>query len=894
MKETLFNNRLLAFFIFFSALIPASKAQVLDWQYKDLFTDIQQSGARPDLHVAVNGDIYVSYWNPSADQLYFARRTKTTGQWVVESVDQSRPGGYASAITVDASGHVHIAYLENSVSIAYLRYATNASGAWVTQNVLPGRSLGPYGFENFYPVYRQPSVDITLNAGGQPVIAFFDGDIRSYSTCTSPPYNMPSNYDLNLNVVVRQAGGAWNTPVALNAPFLKAGCLDGGDRHGEFCRFIPGVGDSLRLITNSYHNHQVVMFSASETNLADWTLRAIDSTQRFFPVSNTGGGHQWYEGFEYIDGLAAGDTAMHLVYGLSELFGNGVITNTGRRTFMYAHLRPDSLGMAGYVPRYVDMNPPLVPTNILSRSRDYRAMYSVAAKDNHIFVFSVNITKGLMTLRASHNRGLTWAQDTLRALTTNSPLKSAVYGDTVFVLSYDQAKNHLIYSSRHLLGGAWQHRPATIQENRGASLSAQIVSGGSTDLLRIAYNETFADRLYYSEGTFGGAWATEAVDVSGRNVRHISQATANNGDPCIAYTMSKPEQLRFARKNGGNWTFSTVDNAAQPRDVVMEIHNDSVHICYYDLAIGGLRYARGAVGGGAWVRQVIDTSSQIVGNRPDLEIGPGGELHVSYADAINGKLKYAHRTATGLWTLSDVTETLVYNPAQSSIRLDANGLPRIAFRDAKGNAVVFAERDINGLWTATEVISHATNLMAVPLKLVLDASDRPWIVYNYSSILDELRLLRRDAQSNWNMVSVNNNAAEVANVFDFLLADRDFYIVGKKNAFQNNGIGVLYAANGVATDLTPRLDKATLAMTLFPNPAQDQVTVAFTLPAQAAVRIELYDLMGRRVAIAGENPALPAGEHRQEIETHALPAGLYFCNLTVGREVFTQKVIISH
>ena len=49
MKETLFNNRLLAFFIFFSALIPASKAQVLDWQYKDLFTDVQQSGARPSM-----------------------------------------------------------------------------------------------------------------------------------------------------------------------------------------------------------------------------------------------------------------------------------------------------------------------------------------------------------------------------------------------------------------------------------------------------------------------------------------------------------------------------------------------------------------------------------------------------------------------------------------------------------------------------------------------------------------------------------------------------------------------------------------------------------------------------------------------------------------------------
>ncbi len=893
MKKTLFRNRLLALFIFFFFFTPFSRAQLLNWQYDDVFTDTQQAGARPDMHVAANGDIYLSYWNPEVDQLFFAKRTQSTGLWTVQPVDEAKPGGYASALSVDANGHVHIAYLENSVSTAYLRYATNASGAWVAEDVLPERSLGPYGAENYFPVYRQPSLDITLDAEGKPVIAFFDGDIFNFSACTAPPYNVYSNYDLNLNVIGQQTGGAWDTAVVLNVPFLKAGCLADGDRHGEFCHFVPGVGDSLRLITTSFHNHQVVMFSASETNLSDWTLRALDSTQRFFPVSNTGIGHQWYESFEYIDGLAAGDTAMHLVYGLSELFGNGTVTDTRRRTFMYAHIRPDSLGISGYTPRYVDMKPPSNPSSPLTRDRDYLTKLSVAAQDDHIFAFYFNATKGLLLMQESHDRGLTWAKDTLRTLSTNSQLKSAVHGDTVFVISYNQAKNHLWYSSRHISGGVWQHRPATIQENRGASLSARIAPGSGTDQIRIAYNETFTEQLYYSEGTFGGTWTTETVDVAGRNVRHISQATADNGDPCIAYTLSAPDQLRFARKNGGNWTSGTVDNAALPRDVVMEIYNDSVHICYFDLSIGGLRYARGAVGGSNWVTQIIDTSSLIVGNLPDLEIGPGGELHVSYRDAINSKLKYATRSADGIWAIADVTEAQIYNPAQSSIRLNTDGLPRIAFRDATGNAVVFAERDANDLWTATEVISDATNLMAAPLKLILDASDRPWIVYNYATVLDELRLLRRDAQLNWNMVSVNNNAAEVANVFDFLLADRDFYIVGKKNALQNNGIGILYAANGVATDLKPRLDETTLAMTLFPNPAQDRFTVAFTLPAQAAVRIEMYDLMGQRVAISGEHPTLPAGEHRLEVESHFLPAGMYLCNLTVDKQVFTQKVIVN-
>lgn len=892
MKKISFNNRSFALLILLTGMTLSAQAQVLNWQYTNVLTDIQQSGARPDLYVAANGDMYLSFWNPEVDQLFFARRIKASGQWSLELVDQLKPGGYASAITVDATGAAHIAYMENSLSTAYLRYATNASGAWVTEDVLPGRSLGKYGPGNIYPVFAQLSVDITLNTNGLPVIAFFDGDVFDYNLCADPPYNMYSDYDLNLNIVSGLPGGGWDTTSILNVPYEAGGCLAQGDRHGEFCHFLPGVGDSLRVITNSLHNHQLVMFSAANSNLNNWTMQVLDSTQRFQTVSNSGNNHQWYEGFEYIDGLAASDSTFQLVYGLSELYGNGTTTLPRRRALMYAHVQPDSLGTAGYSPRYVDLTPPQAPP-INVRDGDYRPMISLASKDSNLFVSYLNFTKNQLIMQESHDRGFSWTKDTLQTFFTNSRLKSTVYGDTLFLFSYDSKKNYLQLSTRSVQGGTWQHRPATIQENRGESLSSQVIRNGSTDLIHIAYNETFRDEFFFTEGTPGGSWTTTPVNEPGKQVKNISLGTTASGNPCMAYSVENPDRLRFAYRNVGTWAFSNVDNTAIPRDIAMKVYGDSVHICYFDLSIGGLRYARGAVGSNTWVRQVLDSSSVVTGRYPSMAVGDNGDLHISYVDVTGTQLKYAHRSATGVWTLTAVTQPFEYAPAQNSLQLTSDNLPHIAFRDAADNAVVYAALDNNGLWTSTQVISDATNLMAIPIKLVLDANDRPWIVYNYSAVLDELRLLRRDAQGNWNAVSVNNNAAEIANSFDFHLTDRDFYLIGKKNAFQNNGVGILYASNGVATDLGPRITETSLALRLFPNPVADQLNLEFTLATAAETTVNLYDLMGNQVGNGPASQQLAAGAHRIEIATGKLAAGLYLCRISVGDQVFTKKVRVS-
>lgn len=85
-------------------------------------------------------------------------------------------------------------------------------------------------------------------------------------------------------------------------------------------------------------------------------------------------------------------------------------------------------------------------------------------------------------------------------------------------------------------------------------------------------------------------------------------------------------------------------------------------------------------------------------------------------------------------------------------------------------------------------------------------------------------------------------------------------------------------------------DRLTLAPPA-PNPARGQATIRYTLPRSAEIRLEVYDVRGRRVAIlaAGQQEA---GRKEIVYDAHRLPSGLYFIRLAAEGEVQTQKMAI--
>ena len=74
-----------------------------------------------------------------------------------------------------------------------------------------------------------------------------------------------------------------------------------------------------------------------------------------------------------------------------------------------------------------------------------------------------------------------------------------------------------------------------------------------------------------------------------------------------------------------------------------------------------------------------------------------------------------------------------------------------------------------------------------------------------------------------------------------------------------------------------------------PNPFGDRTTLRFTLPEAADARVEVLDLLGRRVALLADGPA-EAGTHTVVWDGAGAPAGVYVVRLATGTAVRTLRV----
>ncbi len=78
---------------------------------------------------------------------------------------------------------------------------------------------------------------------------------------------------------------------------------------------------------------------------------------------------------------------------------------------------------------------------------------------------------------------------------------------------------------------------------------------------------------------------------------------------------------------------------------------------------------------------------------------------------------------------------------------------------------------------------------------------------------------------------------------------------------------------------------------VYPNPMRDAATVAFALPEADAVRLVVYDVLGREVAVLADG-VLDAGEHEVRFDGADLPSGVYVVRLNAGGQVQTQRVTV--
>lgn len=79
------------------------------------------------------------------------------------------------------------------------------------------------------------------------------------------------------------------------------------------------------------------------------------------------------------------------------------------------------------------------------------------------------------------------------------------------------------------------------------------------------------------------------------------------------------------------------------------------------------------------------------------------------------------------------------------------------------------------------------------------------------------------------------------------------------------------------------------AMSLFPNPARDEVSIRFRQAAAGEVVVRLLNLQGQAVA----QRRFPEAGPQLTLHTAGLPAGVYFVNVQAGGGFFTEKLILQ-
>lgn len=876
---------LFSLFIFFSSSYT-SKAQLLAWNYQDLLSDIQQSGANPDLVSDANGNIYVSYWNNLTKKLGYAYRDKATHTWSISTPDPSVEGGYKSAIALDANNKVHIAYYKNVNGVGYLQYLTNKSGNWVSIGINDTIALGNYGANNFYSQVFQPSVDISVDNAGTPFIVCFDATFQPNGG--NPAGCQYINYDLDI-LYAYKSGNSWSIGRMPDIPSEIPGyCQIQGDRYGEFLNIIPAKNGGYNIFTQAYFNRKPLMFRSNGNNLNSWSYFALDSLTRDVAAPIT-----LSSGFESYEDICVapfpGSDSVVMMYGFSDNYGLGGFANQAR--FYFSRIKHESLGTPAYGAFYKKMN---ATQNSVRITKFALAPHSA----NDVFFSYYEEQNGRIIVGKTLFAGVGFIYDTVATgFFTNSRINLYKDNDSLFVLLYDGTQNSINLAKKRLtevgnpsIGWAWE--TITQSVTNGITISSAAVSNVSGDILHLAYTESPAMNIKYGNKN-GVNWSYSAVNPVGTPAQRPQLALNNNTTPYIVYTEKNSDKLIGARKSGATWSYDEIAGVPYAaNEPSVAIRNNTIYVSFQDKVKDALMFATASWSNPSWTISMIDSSSALTGRISDIQVDASGNIHIAYLNETQRRLMYASKSPSGPWAIEAVSGIQVYDPLSISLQVNSSGEAFVAFYDLAAAKIMFAERN-SGSWIISEVKDFdGNNVQGNPVKLRIDNADRLWLLYNYpTSTAYELRMARREYGTGvWYDVSVVNNQGEIGNSFDFNIAGQDFYIFGQKNISGNSGLAYLYAENGVSTEIGDLESSASYDFSVSPNPARDNVVFSFENPKNQSIRYKILNLTGQ---VVSESEWIAAVKGKVSLSYHCetLPHGLYFLKWEIGERSYTTQWI---
>jgi hypothetical protein len=101
--------------------------------------------------------------------------------------------------------------------------------------------------------------------------------------------------------------------------------------------------------------------------------------------------------------------------------------------------------------------------------------------------------------------------------------------------------------------------------------------------------------------------------------------------------------------------------------------------------------------------------------------------------------------------------------------------------------------------------------------------------------------------------------------------------------------GPLVDVEATPTDLT----ESSLLLPPFPNPALDEIVIPVELGQKCAVRLTVYDALGREITCVARGETLAAGRHAMRVHLDGCSSGIYLIEMIAGAKKLTRMVTIS-
>lgn len=867
--------------------------QGLTWQYQNMLSDLPGGGRFPEVVADATGNLHLTYWDQQEDVLIYGWQEMGSVSWDWSAV---APGGYRSSLAIDAAGRPHIAFLQSDgMGTTQLAYAHFLDGAWALSSVPLESPLGLYGRDGGYPFHLQASLDLDFREDGLPMIAVFDGTASGTRNCSvSLIYD---SYELDLRLLYQDARGAWAEASLPDVPHTThPDCLPEGDRFGEFCRILRPEGGGYLLLTQALHNHQLLAFRAAAME-GPWSVSILDTLARFADISYTRPtNNQFREGFEYLDAYVSDSGLLHMVYGLSDLYGESAPTfylnasQPRRRTFWYARFHLDSLDAPGYSPMYREMVSRQDPANPASHDGDYRSFFSITGVGpKGVALSHVNATAGAWVVHRTED-GISWEIDTLARLNTDASTHLVQVAGQLKAFAYDSQNQRLMQATRPASGeGGWDLR-AVVPRTRYGSHVAAGVRAGEADTLCVVLDESVSRALIWGE-RLQGPWTYSTIDTLDQALVALHWVDGPGGKPFLAFTTQAPGPIQYLQREAAGWGRpQALPGGARAGAFALAASEDSLYFFYPDLGEEAMHLVALAPEASGGVPRLSYVEA-LPGFFPQVAVDAQGGLHLGYVDPVKQQIRYAFRPWGGDWQQDTLTASGQFFPDAWTMAVTGEGKVYAGFRHAFLNELWVAEQKEGG-WDLLALPMVPANFVGKPMKMVLDVDEQPWLVYNQGLSINGLGLVRRRGPGRWEPVALPNNQGQIANVFDLVRSDKAWYLAGRKQLAGQEGIALLWAEDA---RLSTSSAEAFLPVRwrLGPNPARGTAFLHATLDQPGQLRVAWRDLTGRKVPGPMASWWLPSGHYQLELPLAHLPEGLYICTIWLDQEpVWVEKVLI--